>query len=329
MGRAARRDGGDPRGPRRPRGRARRPRRGVPAEHPGDDRGVPGHGVARRGVVLGRAGVRRAQRGRPLRPDRAEGAAGDRRLPLRRQGLRPPRGGRGDRRGDRRAGRAARLPRRLGLGGRLPRRRRARVRAGAVRPPALGALLVGHDRPAEGDRAGAGRDPARAPQDDAPAPRLPRRRPGVLVHHHRLDDVELPRRRAADRRRDRALRRQPRRARPRPALGPRRAVRDDDVRDERELHRLVHEGRGRAGRGPRPLRAARRRLDRLAARAGGLRVGLRARGRGHLAVLDLGRDRRVHGVRRRLPGAAGLRGRAAGARARRGPARVRRGRPGR
>ena len=33
-------------------------------------------------------GVRRPQRDRPLRPDRAQGAAGDRRLPLRRQGLR-------------------------------------------------------------------------------------------------------------------------------------------------------------------------------------------------------------------------------------------------
>ena len=37
------------------------------------------------------AGVRRAQRDRPVRADRAQGAAGDRRLPLRRQGLRPQR----------------------------------------------------------------------------------------------------------------------------------------------------------------------------------------------------------------------------------------------
>ena len=98
------------------------------------------------------------------------------------------------------------------------------------------------------------------------------------------------------------------------------------LRHERELHRVVHEGGRRAGRGPRPLRAARGRLDRLAAGARGLRVGLRARRARHLAVLHLRRHRRLHGVRRRLPGAAGLPRRAAGARARRRPARVRRGR---
>ena len=53
------------------------------------------------------------------------------------------------------------------------------------------------------------------------------------------------------------------------------------------------------GAGSRPLRAGRDRLDRLAARARGLRVDLRARRRGHLAVLDLGRHRRLHRVRRR------------------------------
>ena len=78
------------------------------------------------------------------------------------------------RRGRRRA-RDARLPRRLGLAGRLPRRRRAGVRAPAVRPPAVGALLVRHHRPAEGDRPEPGRDPARAPQEAAPARRTRRR----------------------------------------------------------------------------------------------------------------------------------------------------------
>ena len=187
-----------------------------------DDRGVPGGRLARRDLVLGGARVRGAQRDRPLRADRAEGAARRRRLPLRRQGLRQGRRRRRDRRRDRRAGRAARLPRRERLGGGVPRRRPARVRAGAVRPPALGPLLVGHDRAAEGDRPGAGRDPARAPEDDVPAPRLPSRRPGVLVHHDGLDDVELPRLRAAHRRGDRALRRQPGHARPEPPVGSRR-----------------------------------------------------------------------------------------------------------
>ena len=90
------------------------------------------------------------------------------------------------------------------------RGRRARVRAGALRPSALGPLLVGDDRAAEGDRPGPRRDPARAPEEAQPPRRRPPRRPPLLVHDDRLDDVELPRLRAADRGRDRPLRRQPR-----------------------------------------------------------------------------------------------------------------------
>ncbi len=47
------------------------------------------------------------------------------------------------------------------------------------------------------------------------------RRPHVLVHHDRLDDVELPRRLPAQRSRDRALRRQSRPPRPGRAVGAR------------------------------------------------------------------------------------------------------------
>ena len=50
---------------------------------------LPGHGEHRRDLVELRAGVRRADGDRPLRADRAQGADRDRRLPLRRQGLRP------------------------------------------------------------------------------------------------------------------------------------------------------------------------------------------------------------------------------------------------
>ena len=170
-------------------------------------------------------------------PDRAEGAARGRRLPLRRQGLRPPR--------ERRRRSAAALPS-LRAHGRAPvprprrplARRRARLGRAArarqrapssrfeprpLRPPALGPLLLRHDRAAEGDRPRPRRDPARAPEEDAPPPRRPARRPLLLVHDDRLDDVELPRLRPADRRRDRALRRQPRPPGPRRALGPGRA----------------------------------------------------------------------------------------------------------
>ncbi len=89
------------------------------------------------------------------------------------------------------------------------------------------------------------------------------------------------------------------------------------LRHQRRLHRGLHEGGGRARRGPRPVGAAQRRLDRLAARARGLRVDLRARRQGHLAVLHQRRHRHVHRVRRRRPAAAGLPRRAAGPLARR------------
>ena len=90
------------------------------------------------------------------------------------------------------------------------RRRAAELRAAPVRASAVGALLLRHDGPAEADRPQPGRDPARAPQEAAPAPRRAGRRPGLLVHDDRLDDVELPRLRAAHGGVDRALRRQSR-----------------------------------------------------------------------------------------------------------------------
>ena len=77
---------------------------------------------------------------------------------------------------------------------------------------------------------------------------LQARRPLLLVHDDRLDDVELPRRRAADRRVDRALRRQPRPPRPRRALGPRRGGGHHVLRTSAQLRRRLHEGRRRAAR---------------------------------------------------------------------------------
>ena len=317
MGRAARDGRPHRRRPARARRRARRPRGRLHAEHPRGGRRLPGDRVDRGGVVELLARLRSALGDRPLRPDRAEGAAGGRRLPLQRPRLRPPRGRRRDRRRGRRAPRAARLPRRLRLGGRLRAARRPGVRARAVRPPPVGPLLVRHHGAAEGDRPGPGRDPARAPQEAPPARRRPGRRPRLLVHDDRLDDVELPRLRPAHRGRDRALRRQPRPAGHERAVGPRRPRRHHLLRHQRGVHRRLHEGGGRAGERPRPVEAAGGRLDRLAAVAGRLPLGVRPRRRGHVAVLDQRRHRPVHGVRRRRPDPARLRGRAAGALARR------------
>ena len=318
LGRAAR---PGRRGGRRPagaRGRARRPGRRLPAEHPGGDRRLPRHRLDRRDLVELLARLRPGQRHRPLRPDRAQGALRGRRLQLRRQALRPPRGARRAAGGDAEP-RAhvvlpyldpdpdlARAARRDPLGGAAGERRgrRARVRAGPLRPPALGPLLLGDDRPAEGDRPGPGRDPARAPEEAQPPRRRPPRRPPLLVHDDRLDDVELHRLRPADRGGDRPLRRQPRLPGHGRALGPRRARRDHDVRHQRLLHRRLHEGRGRARRRARPRAPEGGRLDRQPAGAGGLRLDLRAARRRHLALLDQRRHRPLHRLRRRRLAAA-------------------------
>ena len=74
-GQLTRAGGGRRRRPALARRRARRSRGRVHAEHPRDARRVPGDRVDRRDLVERRAGVRRAQRDRPLRADRAEGAA--------------------------------------------------------------------------------------------------------------------------------------------------------------------------------------------------------------------------------------------------------------
>ena len=103
LGRAApRRPHGSPPGLRVARRRARRPRRRLHAEHPRDPRRLPRVREPRRRVVELLARLRGAERGGPLRPDRAEGAARGRRLPLQRPRLRPH--------GDRGRPRGARCP---------------------------------------------------------------------------------------------------------------------------------------------------------------------------------------------------------------------------
>ena len=137
-------------------------------------------------------------------------------------------------------------------------RRRARVRAAAVRPPAVGALQLGHHGLAEGHRPGPRRHPARASEAPAPARRPAAGRPPLLVHDDRLDDVELPRRRAADRRRDRALRRQSRGTRAWTCCGtsPRARASPASARAPRYLG-ACHEGGRGAGARARPLGARR------------------------------------------------------------------------
>ena len=99
------------------------------------------------------------------------------------------------------------------------RARAARVRPGSVRPPALRALLVGHDRPAEGDRPRPRRDPARAPEEPRPLVGPAPGRPADVVHDDGVDDVERARLGAPAARVDRDARRQPRLSRPRRRSG--------------------------------------------------------------------------------------------------------------
>ena len=226
MGRAARADRGDPRGPAARGVGPRRPRRRLPAERPRDasPRSSPRRRWARCGPPRRRSSARAASSTASARSSRrccwrstatataARTSTAARPSTRSREEIGAP---------------VVRLGYLDGSGwedGFLGDDA-ARVRAGPVRPPALGALLLRHDRAAQGDRPGPGRDPARAAEDGAPAPGRRAGRPRVLVHDDRLDDVELPRRRAADRRGDRALRRQPGHAGPGPAVGPRRGRR--------------------------------------------------------------------------------------------------------
>ena len=182
-----------------------------------------------------------AQRGRPLRADRAQGALLRRRLPLQRARLRPHRRRRPAARRDA-DGRAHGRPA-------LPRSRARPRRACATRSPGPSCSPPGDPGEIEFEQVpfdhplwvlyssgttglpkaivqGHGGILARAAEEAQPAPRRAGGRSRLLVHDHRLDDVELPRRRAAHRGLDRPLRRQPRSPRHGRALGSRRARRD-------------------------------------------------------------------------------------------------------
>ena len=266
------------------------------------------------GVVELLAGLRRAGRARPLRADRAQDSVLRRRLSLWRQGVRlagegePGAGQAAQRRGMHRD----RLPRRAGerrhLAPRFPRAFRPaghQVRAGGVQPPALHPLFLGHHRGAEVHRARHRRRTAAAPEGASPAQRRQGRRPPVLFHYARLDDVELARVRARFGRDASALRRLAFRGAGQAAVRSGRRRGHDAFRHLGKVHRRHRQGRSQAKGDPPPRAAARRALDRLAAGAGGLRLHLPEREERRVPLLDLrGHGHRVllrpgqpHGVR--------------------------------
>ena len=108
-------------------------------------------------------------------------------------------------------GRRRRAPRRdrRAVGRRGGRAARAGLRAGRGRAPAVGRLLLRHDRPAQGPGARPRRRARHGPGAGRPAVRRRRDRPLLLVHDAELDHVEHPRVGAGRRRDGGALRRQP------------------------------------------------------------------------------------------------------------------------
>ncbi len=186
----------------------RRPRRGDASEHAGDDRGHARGGLARRDLLLLLAGFRRARRARPLRPDRPKALLRLRRLLVQRQEGRGRRQAQGrSRRSFQAPGRRSSCPisaeprrsrQRRRAASRsthssTPSRRRRSLRAAPLQPSALYPLLLRHDRRAEMHRARRRRHASSA-SEGAPAALLAStRREALLLHHLRLDDVELAR----------------------------------------------------------------------------------------------------------------------------------------
>ena len=186
------------------------------------------------------------------------------------------------------------------------RARAARLHPRPVRPPAVCAVLVGDDGPAQADRPRPRRHPARAPQG-ARAPHRPRaRRPVLLVHDDRLDDVELPGLGPRHRVDPRPVRRQPRVARPVDVVAPRRRHRDDLPRRRCPVPDGVPRGRPATGSRPGPGRAPRRGIDRRAAAGGGLPLGERGGVGRDPARLPERRHGPVHRVPRAVAAGAGL-----------------------
>ena len=122
------------------------------------------------------------------------------------------------------------------------RRRRDALRAASVRSPAVHHVFLRHHRPAEEHRALGRRYADPAPEGAEAALRCPARRRCLLLHHLRLDDVELVREQPGPGRHHRLLRRQPFLPRPRRAdpAGRRAAV--FPVRDVGEIHCVIGTG---------------------------------------------------------------------------------------
>ncbi len=302
----------------RVRHQAGRPRRRVHAQssrHHHRDARCDQH---RRDLVVVLAGFRRAGRARPLQPDRAAHPLFRRRLLLQRQDDRRAAASRGNRRGaavgrksDRRALHAALARDRPGAArSRRPRvhgalsRAHHRVRAATVQPSALHHVFVRHHGRAQVHRPRRGRHAAAAFQRAGDARRPQTRRPPVLFHDVRLDDVELARHRARVRRDAAALRRLAVRRQRQHSVRFRGRQRHDGVRHLGQIHRCNRQGRLAARANAQARHRSPRDLDRFAARGRRLRLRLRAHQARRDARLDVRRHRHHGDFRVRLPAVA-------------------------
>ena len=196
--RAARAGGAGARRPAAARRRPRRPRRRLHAEHPRDAGGVHRHREP--GRDLGRLRARSSARAASSTASRRSSPRCCWPSAATASATATSTGGRG--RGDPRAAPHARARGRRALrrgdGARRGRRGRSycarpaplRVRAGRLRPPALRAVLLGHDRAAQGDRPRPRRPAHGAPQEPGPGLGPQARRAPAVVLHHGVDDVE-------------------------------------------------------------------------------------------------------------------------------------------
>ena len=314
----------------------RRPGRLLHAEHPADGHRHARHDEHRRGVDQLLPRLRRARGQRQVRAAVTQGPVLRGQLPVRRPGLRPQRRDGADHRGAARPGAGDSRARARRAGGPLdpgvgrthgpPAGTRVglRVRAGPVRPSAVGPVLLRNHRAAQGDHAQPRRHPDRA-AEAADAQHGPAsRRPAVLLHHQRLDDVELPGQLAAARGTAAPVRRQPGLPRSRRAVGDGAERGGDDVRREPRLRQHAVEGGRGARREIRPVRANLRHAGRLAGVGRGERLVLPERQGRPVAARGQRRHRRVQRVHRRRARDAGVRRRAPGAQPRRGRLRVQR-----
>ena len=124
--------------------------------------------------------------------------------------------------------------------------RAGRFCAPAVRPSPLHHVLLGNDRPAQVHGAWRGGNPAATPEGAGASHRPHPRRPDLLLHHVRLDDVELAGVLPGCGRDGRVVRRCTACSAQHP-VGPGRAGAGDGVRYQRQVPRARREGGSGAG----------------------------------------------------------------------------------